>query len=166
VIPRSTSSQRRRTITLFATHINIAYRRSSHHYRYRLHQQQSNRTHHRPNRKPTSTKQSHDLAIPPKPITMLSTATTLPIPILCLILALLYQKRRIILWTTLSTTLTTLLVKIKAEPWAYLLFIAALFLYATITAFHRKYHKVSPRASRGSSGSGSGSNRRARRKGR
>jgi hypothetical protein len=98
---------------------------------------------------------------------MLSTTNPLLIPILCLILALLYQKRRILLYTTLpTTTLTTLLVKLKAEPWAYLLCIAALFLYATIAAFHRKYHGVSPKASRGSSGSGSWSNRRARRRGR
>ena len=64
-----------------------------------------------------------------------------------------------ILCATISIACLSLLHTIDAEPWAYLLCLAGLALYTTVRAFHRKYHKISPRK-----GQREGSNRRARRR--
>jgi hypothetical protein len=81
---------------------------------------------------------------------MLSTLTALLI--LCTSLAILLHQNNsqlptphlYILYTTAAFASTALLINIDAEPWAYLLAGAGSSLYATIRAFHRKYHGFTP----------------------
>jgi len=65
----------------------------------------------------------------------------------------------LLIYAAVLATSISLLTIIEAELWAYSLCAAGLFLHAAITAFHRKYHGVSPQRSQGN-----GMNRRARRR--
>jgi hypothetical protein len=85
---------------------------------------------------------------------------------LCAALAILHQYHThvspvhlYILYTITIAMGMVALIAVEAEPWAYLLCGAGASLYATITAFHRKYYKVSL-----SKSSRHGSTRRARRR--
>ena len=96
--------------------------------------------------------------------TMLSTIAACLIT-LCASLAVLHQHgsqlstaRLYGLYTASFGAGTILLVRIGAEPWAYLLCGAGTILYTIIANFRRKYYGVSPKSSQ------NGNNRRARRR--
>lgn len=76
--------------------------------------------------------------------------------------AQLSSPRRVVLWASIFVAGVVILISIDAEPWAYLLFGAGGTLYFATTGLHSKYHKVSPKGSRG--GTFNGKNRRERRR--
>jgi hypothetical protein len=175
---RSTSSRRRRTIMLFVTHIIIAYIESKvitslptspSPTQLSLHpsQTQPQSSINQPIEHPPLSTNPHHHALDNNHINHINhinhshpNANPDPAPLPDPRPHPPNPPRRIILWTTLSTTTTIVLVKTNAEPWAYLLCIAGVFLYVIITGFRRKYYKVSPKSSRDNGGN----NRRARRR--